>query len=72
MEDPMTNHGLQVIVPVKEELNPKPPERFTQRDRDEANQRLQEAFENERIRRGLSPTLVANASASTVSGPPKR
>ena len=68
----MTNHGLQVIVPVKEELNPKPPERFTQLDRDEANQRLQEAFENERIRRGLSPTMLANTSPSTVSGPPKR
>jgi hypothetical protein len=63
----MTNHGLrnvEVNVPVRER-SPKPPERFTQQDRDEADQRLQEAFENERIRRGL-PKIVADTSPSSV------
>lgn len=64
----MTNHGprdVQESVPVMERSSPKPPEMFTQQDRDEANQRLQEAFENERIRRGL-PKIVADTSPSSV------
>ena len=66
----MTNDGLPVIVPVRK-LSPEPPERFTQQDRDEADQRLQEAFANERIRRGL-PEIVADTSPSAVSVPRKR
>jgi hypothetical protein len=66
----VTNHDPrdeQSIVPV-EERSSKPQETFTQQDRDEADQRLQEAFENERIRRGL-PKIVTDTGSSV---PPKR
>jgi hypothetical protein len=61
----VTNHGPQSIVPV-EERSSKPRETFTQQDRDEANQRLQEAFANERIRWGLNPPTLADTSESSV------
>jgi hypothetical protein len=71
--DPMTNNGppdLQVIVPVKE-LSPKPREWFTQEDRDAANQRLQDAFENERIKRARSPIQILQTGLpSSVLVPP--
>jgi hypothetical protein len=49
----MTNHVPRVVT-VKQMI-PMLPERFTQRDRDAANQRLQEAFESERMKRALNP-----------------
>src|SRR5687767_11586223 len=66
--DPMTNDGLPVIAVKK--FSPELRERFTQQDRDEADQRLQEAFANERTRLELSPPMLADTSASSVSGPP--
>jgi hypothetical protein len=55
----MTNHGLRKLqVIVVKKFSPKLRDKFTQQDRDEADQRLQRAFENERIRQGL-PKIVA-------------
>jgi hypothetical protein len=71
--DPMTNNGLPtlpVIVPI-EERSPKPPETFTQEDRDAANQRLQDAFANERIKRARSPIQISQTGLpSSVLVPP--
>jgi hypothetical protein len=64
----MTNDG-QPVIGVKK-FSPELRERFTQQDRDEADQGLQEVFANERIRRELSSRMLADTSASSVSGPP--
>ena len=53
----MTNYVRPIIAPV-EAISPKPPERFTQEDRAAANQCLQRAFENERIKRARNPTQI--------------
>jgi hypothetical protein len=60
----MTYHG-RVIVQA-EETRERLPERFTQGNRD-ADQCLQRAFENERIRRARSPTWIVNRFGRCVS-----